>query len=375
MPVPIHMPDFGTAVSEVRIAKWLVEEGAAISRGTILVEIETDKAVMELESVAAGTLLKRCIEEGATAEPGDVIAYIGAPGEAIAADAPGEKGVELTTEPPLAPVPRPRVAPIVANLAAKLGVDLASIEGSGEGGIITREDVIRASREIARPPRSPAGEKLSRMQAAVARAVAKSNAEIPHLRMAMSIDMTAVDTIRQQRRLAASKGYYEAVMLKAMAQAIAAVPLVASRLEEQFVRGPSGFHISLAVGFGNELLLPVVRDVDQKDIGMLRSEVEDLVARARTGSLKLEELTGGCMTLSNLGMYPVDWFEAIVFPGQSGILALGAISDRPIVVNGRVEARRMATATLAADHRLINGRVAAEYLTKLKEILEAGAFV
>lgn len=335
MAVAIRMPDFGTAVTEVRILKWLVEEGQAVTRGALLAEVETDKAASDLECVAEGVLLKVCVPAVAAAEAGPVIAYVGKPGEAV----PEEKGPEA-----------PRVSPVVVNLAAKQGVDLSRVKGTGAGGMITREDVMRASREVQHDP-----------QAAVAAAVTKSNTEIPHLRVAVTIDMSEVERLRATGNLS-----YDAIFLKAMAGAAKAVP---------FPGAPQAMHIAMAVANGDDLLLPVVRDVESKDLHALQGEVETLVARARQGALRLEETAGAQMVLSNLGMYPVDWFEAIVFPGHSAILALGAVAPRPVVRETRVEVRPMVTAVLAADHRSVNGRAAAMYMTKLKEIIEAGKFV
>lgn len=332
MAVAIRMPDFGTAVTEVRILKWLVEEGQAVARGALLAEVETDKAASELECVAEGVLLKVCVPEGAAAEAGQVIAYVGRPGEAL----PEAKAPEA-----------PRVSPVVANLAAKQGVDLSRVKGTGAGGMITREDVMRAGRE---PKRDK--------QAAVAAAVTKSNAEVPHLRVAATIDMSAAERLRSAGRIS-----YDAIFLKAMAGAAKAVP---------FAGAPQAVHIAMAVSSGDDLLLAVVRDVERKPLDALHTEVEDLAARARQGALRIEEMTGARMALSNLGMYPVDWFEAIVFPGHSAILALGAVAPRPLVREGRVEVRPAATAVLAADHRTVNGRAAAMYMTRLKEIIEAG---
>jgi pyruvate dehydrogenase E2 component (dihydrolipoamide acetyltransferase) len=326
------MPDFGTAVTEVRILKWLVEEGQAVARGTLLAEVETDKAASELECVAEGVLLKVCVPEGAAVEAGHVIAYVGAPGEAV----PEARAPEA-----------PRVSPVVANLAAKQGVNLNRVKGTGAGGMITREDVMRAGRE---PQRD--------RQAAVAAAVTKSNAEIPHLRVAVTIDMSAVERMRAAGRIS-----YDAIFLKAMAGAAKAVT---------FAGAPQAVHIAVAVSSGNDLLLAVVPDVERKPLDALQDEVEDLAARARQGALRIEEMTGARMALSNLGMYPVDWFEAIVFPGHSAILALGAVAPRPVVCDGRVEVRPTVTAVLAADHRSVNGRAAAMYMTRLKEIIEAG---
>ncbi|MCX6624619.1 MAG: 2-oxo acid dehydrogenase subunit E2 [Acidobacteria bacterium] len=143
------------------------------------------------------------------------------------------------------------------------------------------------------------------------------------------------------------------------------------RFESGGIVHPGTFHIALAVAAGADLFLPVIRDVERKPLSRLRQEIESVAARARSGTLRVEDSAGASIALTNLGMYPVEWFDAIVFPGHTAILALGAIEDRPVVRGGNVEVRRMATVILAADHRLINGRVAAEYLTKLKELIES----
>lgn len=371
MPVAIRMPDFGTAVSEIRLVKWLLEEGSAVSRGDLLAELETDKAGTELESVANGVLLQLCVPSGTTVDSGQIIAYVGEPGETAPEAAP-RKEAEPPRQAPERPDRQLRVAPVVVNLAAKLGVDLAGLRGTGERGLITREDVLRADRER----KSPAAdsEELPRNQMAVAHAVQKSNAEIPQLRLAATLDMSAVEALREQQEPNGRKCFYEAVFVKAMVRAIEAVPLMAARLEGNRIVRPEGLHISIAVSSGNDLVLPVARDAARKDIHLLRVEIEALVERAGSGALALKDTIGGSMALSNLGMYPVDWFEALVFPGQTAIVALGAVSARPVVIDGRIEPRPTLTVTLAADHRLVNGRTAAQYLEKLKEIVESASF-
>jgi len=150
---------------------------------------------------------------------------------------------------------------------------------------------------------------------------------------------------------------------------------MASKLDGDRVIRAQGTHIAFAVGVANELFLPVIRDVDQKDLCRLQAEISELTSKVGVGVLKPDQLTGGCMALSNLGMYPVDAFEGIIFPGHSAILAVGCVQRKPLVVDDCVEVRPLVTATLSADHRLINGRTAAEFLTKLKETIESGDLV
>jgi pyruvate dehydrogenase E2 component (dihydrolipoamide acetyltransferase) len=379
MAVAIKLPDMGTNVEECKLLSWRVQEGQRVKRGEVLADIETDKAVAELESTAEGVLLRQVVKAGVMAQMGDILAYVGQPGESVpeaAAVAPAASGGSQSTK--VAPAPQTatgpsslaRVSPLVRNLAAKMGVDIAAIRGTGAGGVITREDVLKASRAAPRAP--AAGAPTSRGQAAVARAVTKSWMEIPHLYVSMSIDMTAAVKARVDHEAKGIRLSFDAIFLKALARAIATFPLIASRWEDARVVTTPGIHIALAVGFGNDLFLPVIRDVNEKSLPTLQAEIAAVSTRARAGSLKPEEMTGGCMALSNLGMYPVEAFEGIIFPGHSSILTVGSVDETPVVVGGRVEIRPLVKATLGADHRLINGRVAAEFLRRVKEVLESG---
>jgi len=375
MAVPIKMPDLGTTVDEIKLVAWLAAEGDNVKRGDPIAEIETDKATGELESVAEGVLLKQLVPAGETVQTGEILAYVGAAGEAVPVAEDTARREESAVRSPTTqrPAQGPRVSPVVRNLAKRLGVDLANVQGTGQGGIITRDDVLGASRTgAAKPAAAAAGEELSPAQSAVARAVLKSVTDIPHLRIAAEVDMTAAEQLRAAGAAAGTKISYDAIFLRAMAGAIRAVPLVAARLDGHRVIHAAGVHIALAVGEGNQLFLPVVRDVDTMDLNALQSEIVDLASRARAGVLKPEQMTGGCMTLSNLGMYPIESFDAIIFPEHSAILAVGSVQKRPVVVNDGVAIRPMATVKLAVDHRLINGRTAAEFLSRLKQIVESG---
>ena len=242
--------------------------------------------------------------------------------------------------------------------------------------MITRDDVLLASKSTTAASTAPAqtGEVVSRGQLAVAKAVAKSWREIPHFYVSATVDMQAARRIREESKSSDEPLSYDALLLKAMARAIQAVPLVAAKLEGERVTRPQGIHIALAIGSGNDLFLPVIRNVDQKDLRTLQQEIAGVVAKTRAGALKPEQMTGASIALSNLGMYPVSAFEGIIFPEHSAILTVGTIEEKPAVVGGRVEIRPLLTATVGADHRLINGRVAAEFLTKFKQTIESGDF-
>ena len=368
----IKVPDLGTTVDEIKIIAWLVEEGESVKRGDILAEIQTDKATTELESVAEGVLLKQVVPADTDVAKGDLLAYVGKPGEAIPEpEMPAETLVEKEL-PAATPRPdTPKASPMVRNLAARLAIDLSKVEGTGRGGMITRDDVQRAAKAVPAAVEPAVGEPLSRAQAAVARAVLKSVQTIPHLRVTASIDMSAVQELRAKAKSAGEKISYDAIFLKALAKAIEAVPLVAAKLEGDRIIQPDGVHIAVAISRGDELLLPVVRDVNKKDLQTVQREITDFAERSDKGKIKPEEMTGGCMTLSNLGMYPIESFDAIIYPEHSAIFAVGATQPQPAVVADAVEIRPLAKVTLSVDHRLINGRAAAEFLAKVKEAIEA----
>ncbi len=384
MAVAIRLPDMGTNVEECKVLSWRIKPGATVKRGDILADIETDKAVAELESTGEGVLLQVVVKEGDLARTGDILAYVGKPGESVAGEA--HTAAALAAGLPHAtasPVATPahldggeslRVAPMVRNLAVKLGVDLGRVKGTGAGGVITRQDVQRAGSEGASVvmETTPSGEPLPRAQAAVARAVKKSWKEIPHLSVTASIDMTSAQERRAKSDVGVARLSYDAIFLKAMARAAESVPLVVAKLEGERIVRPQGIHIALAIGLDNDLFLPVVREVEKKDLASLQEEVADLVAKVKARTLRAEQMSGASMALSNLGMYPIDAFDGLIFPEHSTILTLGAIQLKPVVLDGEVKARPLVTVKLAADHRLINGRTAAAFLSKVKEVIESG---
>ena len=374
MAVAIRLPDMGTNVEECKVLSWRIKEGEAVKRGDVLADIETDKAVAELESTGEGVLLQVVVKQGDLARTGDILAYVGKPGESVAVQAKAvtapAAALHRGTAAPVAPSSHleggqsVRVASIVRNLAAKLGVDLRGVKGRGAGGVITRQDVQRASHERAASAleTTSAGEPLPRAQVAVARAVQKSWKEIPHLSITASIDMTSAQQMRAESDVNGARLSYDAIFLKAMARAAGSVPLVAAKLEGERIIRPQGIHIALAIGVDNQLHLPVVRDVEKKNLVSLQKEVAELVLKVKARTLRAEQMSGGSMALSNLGMYPIEAFDAIIFPEHSTILTLGAIQLKPVILEGEVKARSLVTAKLAADHRLINGRTAAASL-------------
>lgn len=372
MATPIRMPDLGTTVEEFRLMSWLVAEGDVIELGDALAEIETDKAVTQLESPAKGVLLRLLADAGDTVYTGDVLAYVGVAGEEIPTEAaPAKKAAEpaVTAEPVLQLSGKPlQVSPIVRNLAAHLQVDLAAVQGSGQGGVITREDVQRASSGL--PAAAPVAQTLSRGQAAVARAVTKSWTEIPHIFMSASVDMSAALRLREEQKARGRKLSYDAIFLLAMAQACQAYPVTAAHLEGEQIITPAEINLAIAVGVENDLFLPVMRNVDRRSLAEIQSEIEAIAGQVKAGTLSADRMAGACMAMSNLGMYPVETFDPIIFPGHSIMLAIGAVQPQPVVIDNGIFVRPICQIRVAADHRLVNGRLAAAFTAKLKEIIE-----
>ncbi len=345
--------------------RWLVPVGGAVALGDELVEIETDKAVTALESTAAGTLLRQVVGEEETAHTGDILAYVGQPGDAIPDDAPAAAEPTATPRTSVETAPKhAAMAPIVRNLAAKLGVDLATVRGTGQGGVVTRVDVLTA----AQAPKPAA----SRGQLAVARAVAQSWTTIPHTWFTATIDMTAALRARAASKAAGAPVSFNALFLRAMAQALGQLPAAGAHWAGDGIQPLQGIHLALAVDLDDELFLPVLRDVDALSPVQLQAQIDDTVAQLRRRALPADRFTGGCMALSNLGGYPIDAFDPIIFPGHGAILAIGAIRQAPAVVDDQLVIRPLLQATLAVDHRVINGRLAAAFLTAIKSGMDAG---
>jgi pyruvate dehydrogenase E2 component (dihydrolipoamide acetyltransferase) len=369
MATPIRMPDVGTVEGDVVLSRWLKKEGQEVRVGEPLLEVETDKGVNEIESVADGVLLRRIAVEGAKVPAGELIAWIGTAGEVVPAEA-GPAGRPAETR-------AVEVPPALRQLAAKRGVDLASIRGTGPGGTVTRADILAAAPTAAGPAPAPAASaaaaagrtRLSGIQAAVARTVSKSWAEIPAYHVSMQADMSRAKAFR-----AASGVSWDALFVRAVGMALAEMPLFRSHMEGSEVVQQADSAVAVAVAVGDDLYAPVVREAGAKPVQAVSREIESLAAKARARSLAPAEMEGGCILVSNLGMLPVESFDAIVYPGHSAALAVGAALPTPVAAGEAVRVVPLARLTLSADHRLINGKTAAQFLARVKDILEAGTF-
>jgi len=373
MAMAIKVPDIGTTVDHVKLVKWLKSEGDSVKRGEPLCEVETDKAVSELESIAEGVVLKQLFEEDAEIEQGTVIAYVGKAGEAVPDEASDAERPTTSSPKPSAkdasntqhPTPKAAIAPLIRNLAKKEGVDLDTVTGTGPGGRITREDVLKA--KSAAPL---AGKPLSPNQQVVAKRVARSQQEIPPIHLTGRIDMSAVIADRERMKAEGTKVSFDAFFLRAVAGVMKAFPHFRSRLESGSVIESDDVVPGIAVSEGYELYTPVIRGADGLSLADLEASIRDLLEKAKRNAFTQQDLNGGTLTVSNLGMYPVQSFSAIIPPDQVAILSVGATELSPVVRDGKVEVVPMAAVTLSVNHRMINGREGAEFLAALKEKME-----
>ena len=406
MATEVIMPQMGFDMTQGTLARWLKAEGDAIERGEAIAEIETDKAVVSIEAFASGVMGKHVAQEGDTVPVGRVIAYIVEPGEALpsaeappkpaeaaapspAAEAPSPPEAPEAAAPPPPPVPEaPRLSkgeivasPRARRLAAQEGVDLAQIRGSGPGGRIVEDDVVRlvAQRQPAAAPHPtpaaapPSGvAPLTPMRQAIARRMAQSKREIPHFYVTTDIDMGATQGWRAQWNQVHPEAHITLTDLVAHAtvQALKKFPQLNASFTEEGVVFRSQINLGLAISLEQGLVAPAIIDCGEKTLVELAQAARDLVDRAKAGVLRAEEYTGATFTLTNLGMYDVESFVAIINPPQAAILALGAVRRTPVARGDGIFIAEIMKATISCDHRVTDGVQAAQFLVELKSKLE-----
>jgi pyruvate dehydrogenase E2 component (dihydrolipoamide acetyltransferase) len=380
------MPKLGADMTEGRVVEWLKKPGEPIARGEAVLVIETDKANVEVESWAAGTLEKILVEPGEdwlpVGTPLAVIAAEGAIAPPPSAAAPGSVAVAPQPAPavakpaerPAAPTGRIAVSPLARRRAEALALDLAAIAGTGPDGRITLEDVERAA--AARPAARPArpADRQARMREAIAAAMARSKREIPHYYVGTTIDLSkalAWLAAQNAKRSVTDRLLYGVLLLKAAALALREVP----ELNGFFVNGRaerrSNIHLGVAISLrGGGLVAPALLDADRQPLEALMRALQDLVQRARAGSLRGAEMTEPTVTVTNLGERGVETVYGVIYPPQLALVGFGAVVERPWVVGGQVLARPLVNATLSADHRATDGHRGAIFLDALARLLQ-----
>jgi pyruvate dehydrogenase E2 component (dihydrolipoamide acetyltransferase) len=412
-------------MEEGTIVKWSKQEGDEVKVGDVLAEIETDKANMEMEALGPGVLRKVLVPAGGKAPVGALIGVIADPGEDIAAllaeaaatppgpaAAPAEAPAPSPTPvskptvavpPPgatSAPAPLPAVAgggrvkasPLARAMAAQRNVPLAALAGSGPGGRVLKRDVegyLAAPRAPAvlgaptgpggpiRPPvpvpSVPPGTAipLTSMRRTIAKRLAESMYTAPHFYVTVEIDMDAAVSLREQLARAEDvKVSYNDLVLKACAKALTRFPTVNASWTGEAIQTHAEVHLGVAVSLAEGLITPVVRNADHKHVVEISREVKDLAARARGRKLKPEEFTGSTFTVSNLGMFDVTEFTAIINPPESCILAVGAVRKVPVVKADSLAVGHRMKVTLSSDHRVVDGALAAQFLAEVRRLLE-----
>ncbi|MDI3315198.1 MAG: dihydrolipoamide acetyltransferase family protein [Mycobacterium sp.] len=399
----VLMPRLSDTMQEGVIGSWLKHEGDPVHKGDVLAEIETDKATMELEAYDEGILTRILVAEGTTVPIGTPIAVIdsapSAPGAAVATPpTPTAPGAPAAPAPPapVAPPPGPapadtavRATPLVRRLAREHGIDLATLTGSGPGGRIIRADIdkaIAASAAAPAPGRAPSPVTpapvgadteeipLTRVRRITAQRLAESARQAPHFYLTRVVHADALLALRSQvnTELAAAgiKVSVTDLLVKACAQALSTHPEVNSSWDETRLLRHRRIHIGVAVAVADGLVVPVLHDADRKTLSQLSREAHTLAERARNGRLSLEEISGATFTISNLGMYGVDQFTAVINPPQAAILAVGAATQSPIVRDGRLTVGTTMALTLAIDHRVLDGAAGAQFLADLATLLQ-----
>jgi len=382
----VIMPKMGDAMVQGKIVAWRKKEGEPVQKGEPLVEIETDKVNVELEAEASGVLTRILAREGETVPVGQVIAYIDGPEVPPAAPSPpaAEPAVSAA-EPVQVPSPeaeRIKASPLARRLAAQHGIDLTQVRGTGPGGRIVERDIeaYLARRAAEAPPAPPPVEaefedvEMPRMRRAIARTVVQSKQTIPHFYVTVEVDLARALALRRELEEAYGEEGRVTVndlALKATALALRNHPALRSQvLDDQTVRRFHRVHLGLMVATPDGLVTPVLRDADRLPLLQLAREARRLVEGAREKRLRQEEYTGAVFSVSNLGMYDVVNFVAIIPPNQAGILAIGRAQDRPVVREGQVVVRPILQMTVSVDHRLTDGVGAAEFLLEVKRLLE-----
>ena len=408
MATEIKLPRLGQGMESGTVVRWLKEVGERVEKGEPLYELDTEKVTQEVEADASGVLLKIAVQEGEV-PVGQTIAVIGEEGEEVADapepeaegvdEAPEEEGSrapardeerERAREAPAAAEPaepqpatttdgRVKASPLARRIAREKGLELAEIHGTGPEGRIVAEDVERAlaapapARAPAAAPAEPEITQLTTLRKTIARRLTEAW-EAPVFQITMSADMARAQELRERlvelTREGETKPTISDVLTKACAAALLRHREVNAHFVDQAVQRFPTADVGIAVATDRGLIVPVIRGADRLTLAEIAAARADLVSRAREGKLQQADLEGGTFTVSNLGMYGVDQFIAVLNPPQVAILAVGAIEEKPVVVDGDLEITPLMSLTLTCDHRAIDGSVAAEFLGTVRAFLE-----
>ena len=430
----IVMPKLGLTMTEGTLSKWLKHEGEAVKEGEPLFEVETDKLTNTIEAAASGTLLKITLPEGGVAPCMEPVAVIGEPGEDFASllggAAPAEEKPAAPAAAPAAgaaparkPGERVLASPAAKKLARELGIDLAIVPGTGPKGRVTEDDV-RNYKPAAAPAAEPAEPKvkasplaakvaadiglelkdlpakgrvmaadilaavqkggsapaeeapreetvpMNGMRKAIARNMQNSHMTSPTVTFNLGIDMTELKRMREQLKSADIKVSYTDILVKVVAKALTEFPVLNCSVEDNKIIYKHYVNMGVAVALDNGLVVPNVRDADKKSLTEISAEVKELAKKAREGGLPMDALTGGTFTITNLGMFGIESFSPIINQPEVAILGVNTMQDKVVVVDGEICVRPIMNLSLTADHRVIDGSTAAQFLQRVKTLME-----
>ena len=405
MVTKVHMEALSPTMEEGQLVRWLKSEGEEVSSGDILAEIETDKATMELVARGDGILRKIFLDAGGVSAVGSVIGVIasadedisgieeGSDGNGTQQALPEESSAETTQEPEVATTSEisagtqgtgsVKASPLARRLATEMGVDLLTIKGSGPGGRVVKRDLEGAktagSTGAATTTWTPEENEYedvptSQMRKSIAKRLVTSIGPVPTFYLTVEVDMNRVIEARESMNSMLEEDGYRIsvndIVLKAVAAALRQHPNCNAQWHDNFVRRFNAVHLGVAVAIDEGLITPVIRNAHAKGIMQIASEVRELAGRARTKKLMPDEYTGSTFSVSNLGMFGIQEFTAIINPPEAGILAVGGIEETPVVVNGEVKICPRMRITMSCDHRVIDGAQGARFLATLKSMLE-----
>jgi pyruvate dehydrogenase E2 component (dihydrolipoamide acetyltransferase) len=415
------MEALSPTMEEGRLVEWKKQPGDAVAVGDILAEVETDKAVMELVARGAGTLLQHAVPAGTTVPVGQALAYIGAAGEVVGAagsqaagsqaagsqaagqGANGREKAPAAAAPAAvaaAPAPSPggrlKASPLARRIAADRGLDLQAVTGTGpEGRIVLRDVETAGKQQVAVPRPQAAGDKqqaeaprpvsaplvaagasftdvpLTQIRKTISKRLAQSIGPIPTFYLTAEADMTRAAEARDGlNALGEGKVSFNDIVIKATALALKQHPACNAWWQEDRIRYWADVHVAMAVAVEDGLITPIIRHADRKTLREIGAEAKDLALRARERKLKPEEYTGGTFSVSNLGMFDIDEFTAIINPPEAGILAVGRIAEQAVAHEGQLAIRKRLRLTMSCDHRIIDGATGAQFLRTLVRMLE-----
>ncbi|MFS8365896.1 pyruvate dehydrogenase complex dihydrolipoamide acetyltransferase [Acetobacter oryzifermentans] len=409
MATEILMPALSPTMTEGKLARWLKKEGDAVNSGDVLAEIETDKATMEVEAIEEGILGRILVQEGTEGVAVNTpIAILVEEGEAVpdnidtpnnvASAAPATASQPATASAPIAtqaapaqradkPVGRVVASPLARRIARQKNIDLAALKGTGPNGRIVKRDVEAAlnkapdAGQVASAPTASGGSRAvphTTMRKVIARRLSESKSTIPHFYVSIDVELDALLALRSQLNAMSPAEGADAfklsvndMLIKASAVALKQVPEVNASYTEDAMILHEDADISVAVSLDDGLITPIVKQADRKSLKDISQEAKDLISRARTGKLKPEEFQGGTFSISNMGMYGVKDFAAIVNPPQAAILAIAAGKKQAVVKGNELAIATVMTVTLSVDHRVVDGAAAARWLSAFRAAVES----